>query len=80
LRIAAGDAKRMQNELKTTTGTVKTVHVQESATVETGAALITVGAPNRLASGRAYPKVTRAVRSFALLENQGIFGRSHLMV
>ncbi|WP_243301616.1 biotin/lipoyl-containing protein [Geothrix oryzisoli] len=43
MRIAAGDAKRMQNELKTaTTGTVKTVHVQEGATVETGAALITV--------------------------------------
>jgi biotin carboxyl carrier protein len=36
----------MQNELKTTTaGTVMTVHVQEGATVETGAALITVAAP-----------------------------------
>jgi biotin carboxyl carrier protein len=46
LRIAAGDTKRMQNELKTsTTGTVTTVHVQEGATVETGAALITVVAP-----------------------------------
>jgi biotin carboxyl carrier protein len=43
LRIAAGDIKRMQNELKTnTTGTVATVHVQEGATVETGATLITV--------------------------------------
>ena len=41
--IAAGDTKRMQKELKTTTaGTVKTVHVQEGATGETGAALITV--------------------------------------
>ena len=37
------EAMKMQNELKTnTTGTVKTVHVQEGATVETGAALITV--------------------------------------
>ena len=46
LRIAAGDTKRMQNELKTsTTGTVTTVHVREGATVETGAALITVVAP-----------------------------------
>jgi biotin carboxyl carrier protein len=46
LRIAAGDTKRMQNELKTsTTGTVTIVHVQEGATVETGAALITVVAP-----------------------------------
>ncbi len=46
LRIAAGDTRRMQNELKTsTTGTVMTVHVQEGATVETGAALITVVAP-----------------------------------
>ncbi|MBI3486536.1 MAG: hypothetical protein HY014_00020 [Acidobacteria bacterium] len=36
----------MQNELKTSTaGTVATVHVQEGATVETGAALITVVAP-----------------------------------
>jgi biotin carboxyl carrier protein len=43
LRIAKGDARRMQNELKTsTTGTVATVHVQEGATVETGASLITV--------------------------------------
>ncbi len=43
MRIAAGDTKRMQNELKThTTGTVTTVHVQKGATVETGAALITV--------------------------------------
>jgi biotin carboxyl carrier protein len=40
------EAMKMQNELKTnTTGTVKTVHVQEGATVETGAALITVVAP-----------------------------------
>jgi len=46
LRIAGGDTKRMQNELKTsTTGTVSTVHVQEGATVETGASLITVVAP-----------------------------------
>ncbi len=37
------EAMKMQNELKThTTGTVTTVHVQEGATVETGAALITV--------------------------------------
>ena len=36
----------MQNELKTnTTGTVATMHVQEGATVETGAALITVVVP-----------------------------------
>ena len=43
MRIVAGDTERMQNELKThTTGTVITVHVQEGATVETGAALITV--------------------------------------
>ena len=41
------EAMKMQNELKTsTTGTVKTVHVQEGATVETGAALITVVAPD----------------------------------
>ncbi|MBK9795928.1 MAG: biotin/lipoyl-binding protein [Holophagaceae bacterium] len=40
------EAMKMQNELKTnTTGTVSTVHVQEGATVETGAALITVVAP-----------------------------------
>ncbi len=40
------EAMKMQNELKTsTTGTIKTVHVQEGATVETGAALITVVAP-----------------------------------
>jgi len=40
------EAMKMQNELKTnTTGTVATVHVQEGATVETGAALITVVAP-----------------------------------
>jgi biotin carboxyl carrier protein len=40
------EAMKMQNELKTTTsGTVTTVHVQEGATVETGAALITVVAP-----------------------------------
>jgi pyruvate/2-oxoglutarate dehydrogenase complex dihydrolipoamide acyltransferase (E2) component len=46
LRIAAGDTKRMQNELKTnTTGTVTTIHVQEGATVETGTILITVVAP-----------------------------------
>ncbi|MDP1832704.1 MAG: hypothetical protein Q8K67_11645 [Geothrix sp.] len=39
----------MQNELKTsTTGTVMTVHVQEGATVETGAILITVVAPEAL--------------------------------
>jgi biotin carboxyl carrier protein len=37
------EAMKMQNELKTTIGgTVTTVHVQEGATVETGAALITV--------------------------------------
>jgi acetyl/propionyl-CoA carboxylase alpha subunit len=42
-RITAGDTERMQNELKTnTTGTVATVHVLEGATVETGAALITI--------------------------------------
>jgi len=46
LRIAEGNTKRMQNELKTTTtGTVATVHVKEGAIVETGAALITVVAP-----------------------------------
>ncbi len=40
------EAMKMQNELKTsTTGTVTVVHVQEGATVETGAALITVVAP-----------------------------------
>jgi biotin carboxyl carrier protein len=40
------EAMKMQNELKTnTTGTVATVHVQEGATVETGAVLITVVAP-----------------------------------
>ena len=40
------EAMKMQNELKTsTTGTVTKVHVQEGATVETGAALITVVAP-----------------------------------
>ena len=40
------EAMKMQNELKTnTTGTVATVHVQEGATVETGATLITVVAP-----------------------------------
>ena len=45
-RMAAGDTERMQNELKTnTTGTVTTIHVQESATVETGTILITVVAP-----------------------------------
>ncbi len=43
MRIAAGDTKRMQNELKThATGTVKTIHVVEDATVEAGASLITV--------------------------------------
>jgi len=37
------EAMKMQNELKTsTTGTVSMIHVQEGATVETGAALITV--------------------------------------
>ena len=37
------EAMKMQNELKTTTsGTVTIVHVQEGATVETGAVLITV--------------------------------------
>jgi biotin carboxyl carrier protein len=37
------EAMKMQNELKTsTTGTVATVHVQEGATVETGAVLVTV--------------------------------------
>jgi acetyl/propionyl-CoA carboxylase alpha subunit len=45
-RIAAGDTERIQNELKTnTSGTVTRVHVQEGATVETGAALITIVAP-----------------------------------
>jgi biotin carboxyl carrier protein len=40
------EAMKMQNELKTnTTGTVSIVHVQEGATVETGAALVTVMAP-----------------------------------
>lgn len=40
------EAMKMQNELKTsTTGTVSIVHVQEGTTVETGAALITVQAP-----------------------------------
>jgi len=40
------EAMKMQNELKTsTTGTVATVHVLEGATVETGAALVTVVAP-----------------------------------
>lgn len=40
------EAMKMQNELKATiTGTVATVHVQEGATVETGAALITVVVP-----------------------------------
>ena len=40
------EAMKMQNELKTTTtGTVMTVHVLEGATVETGAALVTVVAP-----------------------------------
>lgn len=40
------EAMKMQNELKTTTtGTVSIIHVQEGATVETGAALITVVAP-----------------------------------
>ncbi len=43
MRIANGDTKRMQNELKTsTTGTVTVVHVQEGATVETEVALIPV--------------------------------------
>jgi biotin carboxyl carrier protein len=40
------EAMKMQNELKSSiTGTVTTVHVQEGATVETGAVLITVVAP-----------------------------------
>jgi biotin carboxyl carrier protein len=40
------EAMKMQNELKSSiTGTVQTLHVQEGATVETGAALITVVAP-----------------------------------
>ena len=40
------EAMKMQNELKASSaGTVATVHVQEGATVETGAALITVAAP-----------------------------------
>jgi biotin carboxyl carrier protein len=40
------EAMKMQNELKTSTsGTVMTVHVQEGATVETGATLVTVVAP-----------------------------------
>jgi biotin carboxyl carrier protein len=39
------EAMKMQNELKTSTaGTVKSVHVQEGATVETGATLVTVEA------------------------------------
>ena len=39
------EAVKMQDELKTsTTGTVKTVHVQEGAAVETGASLVTVEA------------------------------------
>lgn len=39
------EAMKMQNELKSSaTGTVATVHVQEGATVETGASLITVTA------------------------------------
>jgi biotin carboxyl carrier protein len=43
------EAMKMQNELKTnTTGTVATVHVQEGATVETGATLITVVASDPL--------------------------------
>ncbi|WP_243383571.1 biotin/lipoyl-containing protein [Geothrix alkalitolerans] len=37
------EAMKMQNELKaSTSGTVATVHVQEGATVETGASLVTV--------------------------------------
>ncbi len=41
------EAMKMQNELKTTiTGTIKTVHIQEGATVETGTVLITVVAPD----------------------------------
>jgi biotin carboxyl carrier protein len=37
------EAMKMQNELKASlTGTVTIVHVQEGATVETGAALVTV--------------------------------------
>ncbi|MDR3682950.1 MAG: biotin/lipoyl-binding protein [Geothrix sp.] len=40
------EAMKMQNELKTSTpGTVTIVHVQEGATVETGASLVTVVAP-----------------------------------
>ena len=40
------EAMKMQNELKSKlTGTVATIHVQEGATVETGAPLITVVAP-----------------------------------
>jgi biotin carboxyl carrier protein len=40
------EAMKMQNELKTNTaGTVTIVHVQEGSTVETGAALMTVVAP-----------------------------------
>lgn len=40
------EAMKMQNELKSNAaGTVSIVHVQEGATVETGAALITVAAP-----------------------------------
>ena len=40
------EAMKMQNELKTSTsGTVMTVHVQEGATVETGATLVTVVVP-----------------------------------
>jgi biotin carboxyl carrier protein len=40
------EAMKMQNELKTSTaGTVSQIHVQEGATVETGAALVLVVAP-----------------------------------
>jgi biotin carboxyl carrier protein len=40
------EAVPQPNELKTsTTGTVRTVHVQEGATVETGTSLVTAVAP-----------------------------------
>lgn len=44
--ILVMEAMKMQNELKAPlTGTIGTIHVAEGATVETGAALITVVAP-----------------------------------
>ncbi|MBK7293885.1 MAG: hypothetical protein IPI84_08950 [Holophagaceae bacterium] len=60
MRIAEGNTKRMQNELKThTTGTVTTVHVQEGATVETGLLLLRCGArPTGLRAGGGTMKTT----------------------